>query len=1006
MSVVENRRRLFNTLKNHRLVRGVVSVYLVYLAVSVAVVLPLLNLLASPAYQQQTGRVLHHELIVFNPFTLSITAHHIRDINPDKSTFWSARRLHVNPSLLQTVFRMAPTLDRFETVDVVVHLQKRNENEWNFSDIVTHQDSLESAEPNPGEDDADAEIPAFVINQIDIDIDALQFTDSSRTEPFYTSINDINFQLLNFSTVKEAGQPYQFHARANDGGEFFWYGDVSVKSGTSAGQVGVKNIALKPAWEYAKPYLNFDLHSASFSFDGHYQVSWKNVLDWSLTKTNLYFHDIDIRNRVSSQEQRELQVEQQGEQQAEQLETGVDYQTRIALPTLAIEGISVFSQTEKIEVTAVNIDNFYLNTWSEADNLGLLQLLEVQLPASDDSTDDESQPSNWAAKIQQLTMTAAIDWRLGDLENHQFEITPLTINVRDLYTADDIPAAITLAATIDQQTQVSVDGSFTLASLAGDMSTAVQAVPLALTNPLLKPYLNAEIVSGSADIFADVSIRDAIPTSVTTRGQVDNFVLRPFATPQELVKWQQLAWQDTQVDLLQQRLTIPLMQLQHFDSQFIITKEGKTNLHELFIETPSDESANIPDNNSEDSADESWLFALEKFQLKDASFRFHDESLVPSFTAAIQRFSGDLTNLSSDTKQLASFDFKGDVDGYAPVTLQGKTQPFLQDPKLNAALNFQNIDMGGLSSYSGTYAGWRIARGLLTANLDYSLADGHIVGDNHIVLDQLQFGERVRSNKALDLPLRLALALLTDKNGVATLDVGISGQVDDPGFDISKVIWSAVRNTLVKIATAPFSWLANLVKTDEDLGQVSFNSGSTQLLSKATQKLTLLKQALDQRPNLRLEARGQYDLKSDTRGLQAAAIKLRLQEYDVTGVDIKEKTPAWQKAVRAEYKKLELPKPSRELSADEEYELLLESVAITDTDLNTLAVERSVLVKQFLVQNLQVSNDRVLINSEIDCGYKESCSSRVVSFDLSDLSESTQQRPQQPDGQQNPAAAE
>ena len=995
MTVVANRRRLFNTVKDHRLIRGVVYVYVVYLAISVAVVLPLLNLLASPAYQQQTGRVLHHELIVFNPFTLSITAHHIRDINPDDSTFWSARRLHVNPSLLQTVFRMAPTLDRFETVDVAVHLQKLNEDEWNFSDITTHQDSLAPAEQNPAEDDADAEIPAFVINQIDIDIDALQFTDSSRSEPFHTSINDINFQLLNFSTVKEAGQPYQFHARANDGGEFFWYGDVSVKAGTSAGQVGLKNIALKPAWEYAKPYLNFDLHSASFSFDGHYQVSWKDALDWSLTKTNLYFHDIDIRNRNSSPAK------------SEQQDAEADYQTRVALPALAIEGISVFSQTEKIEVTAINIDNFYLNTWSEADNLGLLQLIEVQLPASDDSSDQEIQPSNWTAKIQQLTMTAAIDWRLGDLENHRFEITPLTLEVRDLYTADDIPAAITLAATIDQQTQVAVDGSFTFASLAGDMSASVQAVPLALANPLLKPYLNAEIVSGSADIFSDVSIRDATPTMVTTRGQIDNFVLRPFSTPQELVKWQQLAWQDTQVDLQQQRLTIPLMQLQNFDSQFIITKEGKTNLHELFIETPSDKSSNIADNNSENSTDESWFFALEKFQLKDASFRFHDESLVPNFTAAIQRFSGDLTNLSSDTKQLASFDFKGDVDGYAPVTLQGKTQPFLQEPKLNAALNFQNIDMGGLSSYSGTYAGWRIARGLLTANLDYSLADGHIVGDNHIVLDQLQFGERVRSNKALDLPLRLALALLTDKNGVATLDVGISGQVDDPGFDISKVIWSAVRNTLVKIATAPFSWLANLVKTDEDLGQVSFNSGSTQLLSKATQKLTLLKQALDQRPNLRLEARGQYDLKSDTRGLQAAAIKLRLQEYDVTGVDIKEKTPAWQKAVRAEYKKLELPKPSQELSADQEYELLLESVAITDTDLKTLAVERSVLVKQFLVQNLQVSNDRVLINSEIDCGYKESCSSRVVSFDLSDLSESTQQRPQQPPaGQQNPAAAE
>lgn len=991
MSIFKNNDRLFNTLKSNRFVRVLICAYLSYLIISVAVILPLLNLFASSLYQQQTGRTLHHELIAFNPFTLSITAHHIRDTNPDDSIFWSARLLHVNPSLLQTIVRMAPTLDGLETADVLVHLQKINNDEWNFTDIVTHQNSRALADEKPEENDSNAEVPAFVINQIDIDIDALQFTDSSRSEPFHTSINDINFQLVNFSTVKEAGQPYEFHARAEDGGEFFWHGDVSVKSGVSAGQVGLKNIALKPAWEYFKPYLNFDLHSASFSFDGHYQVSWKDALDWSLANTNLYFHDIDIRTRNSGRALPEQQAQEH------------DEQTLITVPKVAFEGISVFSQTEKIEINSVDIDNFHLSSWSEADKLGLQQLLEVNLPASDDSPDEPSaneqgQPNNWAAKIQQVMITAEIDWRLGDLENHQFEITPLTLELRDLYTAEDIPATIALAATIDQQIQVSVEGSFTVAQLAGEISAAVQAVPLALSNPLLTPYLNAKIVSGGADIFVDVSIRDALPTMVITRGQVDNFVLRPFSTPQELVKWQQLAWQDTQVDLSQQRLTIPLMQLQQFDSQFIITKDGKTNLHELFIESPSDSASNAAESSSsatesQETTTEPWQFVLEKFQLKDASFRFHDESLVPDFTAAIQRFSGDLTNLSSDTKQLASFDFKGDVDGYAPVTLQGKTQPFLADPKLNAALNFQNIDMGGLSSYSGTYAGWRIARGLLTANLDYSLADGHIVGDNHIVLDQLQFGERVRSNKALDLPLRLALALLTDKNGVATLDVGISGQVDDPGFDISKVIWSAVRNTLVKIATAPFSWLANLVKTDEDLGQVSFNSGSTQLLSKATQKLTLLKEALDQRPNLRLEVRGQYDQKSDTRGLQTAAIKQRLQEYDVTGADIKEKTAAWQKAVRSEYKKLEYPKASQEPSADEEYELLLDSVAVADTDLNALAVERSILVKQFLVQNLQVDNDRVLINSEIDCSKNDSCNSRIVRFDLSDL---TQQRTSQP----------
>jgi len=86
---------------------------------------------------------------------------------------------------------------------------------------------------------------------------------------------------------------------------------------------------------------------------------------------------------------------------------------------LAIEGVSVFSQTEKIEVMAVNVDNFHLTSWSEAENSGLLQLLEVDFPASDDSASEssgdessankQSQPDNWAAQIKHVTANATID---------------------------------------------------------------------------------------------------------------------------------------------------------------------------------------------------------------------------------------------------------------------------------------------------------------------------------------------------------------------------------------------------------------------------------------------------------------------------------------------------------------------------------------------------------------------------------------------------------------------
>ena len=918
----------FGHIFKHKVARLLLQAYVIYLVISIAVVTPLLNWAGAAVYQQQTGRVLSYSLISFNPFTLAVTLHHPKDRNPDKSIFWAAQKIQINPSLLQTLVRFAPTLDALALNQVQVAVSKSSNDQWNFADILQHQANQPQAET---EATPPTEIPPLVINRIALSIQSLQFTDARHEETFHTSVDDLEFVLQDFSTVKDAGQPYYLRARSS-GGELIWQGNVSVKRGSSEGELSLKNISLQPAWQYFKPYLHFALRDGVADFSGHYAVNWQSDLSWSLSDSRLAFNRLDLRSRAG------------------------DKKSRLAFSRLSLDNLRVSSQTELVEIEQVSLNGLAIASWSEADQIGLVEMLTPELPEGPTANDAENQSENneqpgWGAYIKAVNIKGIVDWQVAELNQHAFKITPLELNLTDIHTAGETAAQLNLTATIDAQTQLQVDGDINPLSLDGNLATQVTQLPLSLINPLLQPYLNAEILAGNLDAQTQLTLREAAPVTLISTGQVTQFRLRPLTSTDELINWETLAWQDTQVDLVQQQLELPLIALTGFDSRFIITKP--------------------------------WQFSLQTFALDNASFRFHDESLTPDFTAAVQHFSGELTGLTFDTKKLASFNFKGDVDGYAPVTLNGKAQPFLEQPKLDATLNFENMDLGGFSTYSSTYAGWRIDRGLLTANLHYRLADGRIVGDNHIVMDQLQLGERVRSASAMDIPLRLALALLTDENGVATLDVGISGRPDDPGFDISKVIWSAVRNTLMKIVTAPFSLLANLVGVDEDLGEIKFNSGSTQLLSKATRKLTLLEEALNKRPQLRLDARGQYDVVTDTRGLRAAQAKPLLLAEGLTNDDIKKKTSAWQKVVTAQYRRLDVPH-DKNLSVDEQYAAWLNTFPVTDEDLRRLAVERSVVVKQFLVEHLQVSNDRVLVNAEIDCSKEKACSSRTVVFDLSE----------------------
>ena len=62
-----------------------------------------------------------------------------------------------------------------------------------------------------------------------------------------------------------------------------------------------------------------------------------------------------------------------------------------------------------------------------------------------------------------------------------------------------------------------------------------------------------------------------------------------------------------------------------------------------------------------------------------------------------------------------------------------------------------------------TYAGFKIKQGQLSLDINYQLVDNKIQGKNKIVMNQLQLGESVESQKAIDLPLRLACLLYTSR---------------------------------------------------------------------------------------------------------------------------------------------------------------------------------------------------------------------------------------------------
>jgi hypothetical protein len=265
-------------------------------------------------------------------------------------------------------------------------------------------------------------------------------------------------------------------------------------------------------------------------------------------------------------------------------------------------------------------------------------------------------------------------------------------------------------------------------------------------------------------------------------------------------------------------------------------------------------------------------------RLINSAMRFSDLSLTPNFAVGIEQLEGTIRGLNSDTLARAAVDLEGKVDQYAPVTITGQINPLSEDAYTDVTLKFEGIELTTFTPYSGKFAGYRIDRGKLNLDLHYVLSQRMLVGENRIVLDQLTLGERVESEDATSLPVRLAVALLKDSHGVIDLDVPVKGSVDDPSFRVFPIVMKLLKGLVVKAVTAPFKLLGGLFGGGDevDLEYVAFAAGSATLDSAQGAKLDSLAKALAQRPELRLDVRGAA-APADGEPLARAAVMAQLR---------------------------------------------------------------------------------------------------------------------------------
>jgi len=188
--------------------------------------------------------------------------------------------------------------------------------------------------------------------------------------------------------------------------------------------------------------------------------------------------------------------------------------------------------------------------------------------------------------------------------------------------------------------------------------------------------------------------------------------------------------------------------------------------------------------------------------------------------------------------------------------------------------------MPPVTPMSVRYIGHPIDEGKVDITLNYEITNSDLVGSNKFVTDGLALGDKVEGEGMVNLPFKLGVSLLTDKNGLITLEFPIEGNLDDPNFGLGNAIGSAATAITGELIKSPFKLLGKLGggSEDEDLGFVEFEAGSAVLEVIATDRLSTLAAGAEQRPELILVVEGAWDEAADAVALKEVAFDVALAE--------------------------------------------------------------------------------------------------------------------------------
>lgn len=855
-----------------------------------------------------------------------------------------------------------------------LHYTKQQGGSTNFDALL----GKNAPPPKPGTPPTDALIGTLALQNSTLD-----YADLSGPTPARLPLENMQGTIRSLSTV--SAQPGAVDLTAGlAGGSLHVAGKLFMHASRFEGQIDASHVGIQPLAAFG-PELNAQIASGTLDGNTHQKVDWSGTLALTMDDSKLVVNDFALTQR-----DRKPVSWQALTADIHHLDLG---STSAQLGNITLHGLKIEARRSKN---------------------GTIDLSTLTKPSRPVKGKQASSPS-WHWSIAHLVIDGST-FALADpslpAKRGRIEVAADKFGLDNL--SDDMhkPIKLDLSGGIGRG-KFKMDGNVKPEPLDADLHVVATKLNIAPFASLVQAPLNVDLDSAQLSANGRIRYRDHKPQPLMTyqgRMQLSRVHVQDKVTGDDFLRWNSVAINAMQVQLGSDspRLDLGAIAVDDFYARVIVNANGRLNLQDVISNPaqapvsvtreqvgpapalsvpppPEKESSRAPGGGTTTTATVATTSTsttppvaihVGQIVLANGNLNYTDNFIKPNYTANITQLAGKIGAFGTDTSDKpADVTLQGELDDNSPVSIQGSVNPLTPMAFLDIKATASDVELTHLTPYSGKYAGYPITKGRLTMDVHYRLDQNKLNADNHIMLNQLTFGDRMEGPGISHLPVKLAVALLKDSNGNIDIHVPVSGSLSDPEFSLGGVIWQAFVNLLKRAVTSPFRLLGSIGGGGggEDLGYVEFAPGSAVLDAASQDKLAHVVEVLNKKPDLKLDITGRVDPSVDEQGLRSVTVDDMVQKEEADDIGtaaakaapVKPGTDDYNKYLTKAYKHANFKKPrdliglTKSQPPEEMVKMMEANVTVDQDALRHLAERRAGAVRQYL--HGKIADNRVFV---------------------------------------------